>query len=416
MILGSYYLTLVNPDDKGHGKIFRDEDEAMMAYSEGLITLQAPIKVRRTMVFDGVAETGLVDTTMGQIIFNTPIPQDLGYVDRTNPATKFDYEMNPRTLKIASGGKSDKLTKKGLPDIISRCLTKHGTKTCAMMLDQIKAQGYKYSTLSAITVAVPDAIMPDEKPEILAAADKKIEKVMKNFNRGLISDEERYRKTVEIWQAATEEVSEALSDNLKKNHQRNPIYMMSDSGARGSMDQIKQLAGMRGLLANTAGKTLEMPIRANYREGLNILEYFISSRGARKGLADTALRTADSGYLTRRLVDVSQEVIIREEDCHATEGIWVREISEGNSVVESFKERLNGRYSLHDVHDPATGELLVSKEKMMDMFDAEKIVNAGITELEIRSVMTCRAHVGVCAHCYGSNMSNGECVNALPPL
>ena len=407
MILGSYYLTLVNPDDKGHGKIFRDEDEAMMAYSEGLITLQAPIKVRRTMVFDGVAETGLVDTTMGQIIFNTPIPQDLGYVDRTNPATKFDYEMNPRTLKIASGGKSDKLTKKGLPDIISRCLTKHGTKTCAMMLDQIKAQGYKYSTLSAITVAVPDAIMPDEKPEILAAADKKIEKVMKNFNRGLISDEERYRKTVEIWQAATEEVSEALSENLKKNHQRNPIYMMSDSGARGSMDQIKQLAGMRGLLANTAGKTLEMPIRANYREGLNILEYFISSRGARKGLADTALRTADSGYLTRRLVDVSQEVIIREEDCHATEGIWVREISEGNSVVESFKERLNGRYSLHDVHDPATGELLVSKEKMMDMFDAEKIVNAGITELEIRSVMTCRAHVGVCAHCYGSN---GECV------
>ena len=374
------------------------------------ITLQAPIKVRRTMVFDGVAETGLVDTTMGQIIFNTPIPQDLGYVDRTNPATKFDYEMNPRTLKIASGGKSDKLTKKGLPDIISRCLTKHGTKTCAMMLDQIKAQGYKYSTLSAITVAVPDAIMPDEKPEILAAADKKIEKVMKNFNRGLISDEERYRKTVEIWQAATEEVSEALSENLKKNHQRNPIYMMSDSGARGSMDQIKQLAGMRGLLANTAGKTLEMPIRANYREGLNILEYFISSRGARKGLSDTALRTADSGYLTRRLVDVSQEVIIREEDCHATEGIWVREISEGNSVVESFKERLNGRYSLHDVHDPATGELLVSKEKMMDMFDAEKIVNAGITELEIRSVMTCRAHVGVCAHCYGSNMSNGECV------
>ncbi len=410
MILGSYYLTLVNPDDKGHGKIFRDEDEAMMAYSEGLITLQAPIKVRRTMVFDGVEETGLVDTTMGQIIFNTPIPQDLGYVDRTNPATKFDYEMNPRTLKIASGGKSDKLTKKGLPDIISRCLTKHGTKTCAVMLDAIKAQGYKYSTLSAITVAVPDAIMPDEKPEILAAADKKIEKVMKNFNRGLISDEERYRKTVEIWQAATEEVSEALSDNLKKNHQRNPIYMMSDSGARGSMDQIKQLAGMRGLLANTAGKTLEMPIRANYREGLNILEYFISSRGARKGLADTALRTADSGYLTRRLVDVSQEVIIREEDCHATEGIWVREISEGNSVVESFKERLNGRYSLHDVHDPATGELLVSKEKMMDMFDAEKIVNAGITELEIRSVMTCRAHVGVCAHCYGSNMSNGECV------
>ena len=411
MILGSYYLTLVNPEDKGHGKIFRDENEAMMAYSAGLITLQAPIKVRRTMTFDGVEETALVDTTMGQIIFNNPIPQDLGYVDRTDPATKFDYEMNPRTLKIASGGKSDKLTKKGLPDIISRCLTKHGTKVCAMMLDQIKAQGYKYSTLSAITVAVPDAIIPDEKPAILAAADKKIEKVMKNFNRGLISDEERYRSTVAIWQAATEEVSEALSNNLKKNHQRNPIYMMSDSGARGSMDQIKQLAGMRGLLANTAGKTLEMPIRANYREGLNILEYFISSRGARKGLTDTALRTADSGYLTRRLVDVSQEVIIREEDCHATEGILVSEISEGNATIESFSERLIGRYALHDVKDPKTGEVIVSKDKMMDMFDAEKIEAAGITELEIRSVMTCRAHVGVCARCYGSNMSNGQCVN-----
>ena len=410
MILGSYYLTLVNPDDKGHGKIFRDESEAMMAYSSGLITLQAPIKVRRTLTFDGVEETALVDTTMGQIIFNNPIPQDLGYVDRTDPATKFDYEMNPRTLKIASGGKSDKLTKKGLPDIISRCLTKHGTKVCAMMLDQIKAQGYKYSTLSAITVAVPDAIIPDEKPAILAAADKKIEKVMKNFNRGLISDEERYRSTVAIWQAATEEVSDALSNNLKAHHQRNPIYMMSDSGARGSMDQIKQLAGMRGLLANTAGKTLEMPIRANYREGLNILEYFISSRGARKGLTDTALRTADSGYLTRRLVDVSQEVIIREEDCHATEGILVSEISEGNATIESFSERLIGRYALHDVKDPKTGELIVSKDKMMDMFDAEKIKAAGITELEIRSVMTCRAHVGVCARCYGSNMSNGQCV------
>ena len=410
MILGSYYLTLVNPDDKGHGKIFRDEDEAMMAYPRASSRCRHPSRCAARWSLTASRRPAWSIPRWARSSSTPPIPQDLGYVDRTNPATKFDYEMNPRTLKIASGGKSDKLTKKGLPDIISRCLTKHGTKTCAMMLDAIKAQGYKYSTLSAITVAVPDAIMPDEKPEILAAADKKIEKVMKNFNRGLISDEERYRKTVEIWQAATEEVSEALSDNLKKNHQRNPIYMMSDSGARGSMDQIKQLAGMRGLLANTAGKTLEMPIRANYREGLNILEYFISSRGARKGLADTALRTADSGYLTRRLVDVSQEVIIREEDCHATEGIWVREISEGNSVVESFKERLNGRYSLHDVHDPATGELLVSKEKMMDMFDAEKIVNAGITELEIRSVMTCRAHVGVCAHCYGSNMSNGECV------
>ena len=398
MILGSYYLTMGNPEDPGHDKVFRDEDEALMAYAEHIVTLQAPVKVRRTMDFGNGPETALVTTTVGKIIFNTPIPQDLGYVDRTDPEHKFDYEVDFQ------------VTKKKLPDIISRCLTKHGTKRCAIMLDHIKAQGYKYSTLSAITVAVPDAIIPEEKPEILAAADKKVEKVMKNFNRGLISDEERYKNTVEIWQAATEEVSNALSTNLKTHHQRNPIYMMSDSGARGSMDQIKQLAGMRGLLANTAGKTLEMPIRANYREGLNILEYFISSRGARKGLTDTALRTADSGYLTRRLVDVSQEVIIREEDCHATEGILVSEISEGNATIESFSERLIGRYALHDVMDPKTGELIVSKDKMMDMFDAEKIKAAGITELEIRSVMTCRAHVGVCARCYGSNMSNGQCV------
>ena len=398
MILGSYYLTMVNPEDPGHDKVFRDEDEALMAYAEHIVTLQAPVKVRRTMDFGNGPETALVTITVGKIIFNTPIPQDLGYVDRTDPEHKFDYEVDFQ------------VTKKKLPDIISRCLTKHGTKRCAIMLDHIKAQGYKYSTLSAITVAVPDAIIPEEKPAILAAADKKVEKVMKNFNRGLISDEERYKNTVEIWQAATEEVSNALSTNLKTHHQRNPIYMMSDSGARGSMDQIKQLAGMRGLLANTAGKTLEMPIRANYREGLNILEYFISSRGARKGLTDTALRTADSGYLTRRLVDVSQEVIIREEDCHATEGILVSEISEGNATIESFSERLIGRYALHDVMDPKTGELIVSKDKMMDMFDAEKIKAAGITELEIRSVMTCRAHVGVCARCYGSNMSNGQCV------
>ena len=398
MILGSYYLTMVNPEDPGHDKVFRDEDEALMAYAEHIVTLQAPVKVRRTMDFGNGPETALVTTTVGKIIFNTPIPQDLGYVDRNDPEHKFDYEVDFQ------------VTKKKLPDIISRCLTKHGTKRCAIMLDHIKAQGYKYSTLSAITVAVPDAIIPEEKPEILAAADKKVEKVMKNFNRGLISDEERYKNTVEIWQAATEEVSNALSTNLKTHHQRNPIYMMSDSGARGSMDQIKQLAGMRGLLANTAGKTLEMPIRANYREGLNILEYFISSRGARKGLTDTALRTADSGYLTRRLVDVSQEVIIREEDCHATEGILVSEISEGSATIESFSERLIGRYALNDVKDPKTGELIVSKDKMMDMFDAEKIKAAGITELEIRSVMTCRAHVGVCARCYGSNMSNGQCV------
>ena len=395
MILGSYYLTTVRENDEGAGKIFRDENEALMAYAEHVVTLHAPIKVRRTMTIDGVEHTGLVDATVGRIIFNTPVPQNLGYIDRTDPEHWLEYEVSFR------------VTKKTLPDIISRCMTRNGTRTCAKMLDAIKAQGYKYSTLSAISVAVCDAVIPPQKDELIADADKQVSQVNKLFNRGLISENERYTQTINIWQATTDKVSKALAANLPKD---NEIFMMADSGARGSMNQIKQLAGMRGLLANTAGHTIEMPIRANYREGLNILEYFVSARGARKGLADTALRTADSGYLTRRLVDVSQEVIIREEDCHATEGIWVREISEGNSVVESFKERLNGRYSLHDVHDPATGELLVSKEKMMDMFDAEKIVNAGITELEIRSVMTCRAHVGVCAHCYGSNMSNGECV------
>ena len=395
MILGSYYLTTVRENEEGAGKVFRDENEALMAYAEHVITLHAPIKVRRTMVIDGVERTGLVDATAGRIIFNNPVPQNLGYIDRTDPEHWLEYEVSFR------------VTKKTLPDIISRCMTRNGTRTCAKMLDAIKAQGYKYSTLSAISVAVCDAVIPPQKDELIADADKQVSQVSKLFNRGLISENERYAQTINIWQATTDKVSKALAANLPED---NEIFMMADSGARGSMNQIKQLAGMRGLLANTAGKTIEMPIRANYREGLNILEYFVSARGARKGLADTALRTADSGYLTRRLVDVSQEVIIREEDCHATEGIWVREISEGNSVVESFKERLNGRYSLHDVHDPATGELLVSKEKMMDMFDAEKIVNAGITELEIRSVMTCRAHVGVCAHCYGSNMSNGECV------
>ena len=395
MILGSYYLTTVRENEEGAGKVFRDENEALMAYAEHIVTLHAPIKVRRTMVIDGVERTGLVDATVGRIIFNNPVPQNLGYIDRTDPEHWLEYEVSFR------------VTKKTLPDIISRCMTRNGSRKCAKMLDAIKAQGYKYSTLSAISVAVCDAVIPPQKDELIADADKQVSQVSKLFNRGLISENERYSQTINIWQATTDKVSKALAANLPED---NEIFMMADSGARGSMNQIKQLAGMRGLLANTAGKTIEMPIRANYREGLNILEYFVSARGARKGLADTALRTADSGYLTRRLVDVSQEVIIREEDCRATEGIWVREISEGNSVVESFKERLNGRYSLHDVHDPATGVLLVSKEKMMDMFDAEKIVNAGITELEIRSVMTCRAHVGVCAHCYGSNMSNGECV------
>ena len=396
MILGSYYLTMVNPDDEGAGKVFRDENEAIMAYAEHVITLQAPIKVRRTREVNGEVLTRIVDTTVGKIIFNNPIPQDLGYVDREDPEQMFDLEIGFQ------------VTKKNLPDIISRCLAKHGTRRTAEMLDDIKAQGYKYSTIGAITVAVCDAVIPPEKADILAEADAKVAKITKQFNKGLISESERYERVIRVWQEATDKVSKALSHNL---HARNPIFMMADSGARGSMNQIKQLAGMRGLLANTAGKTIEMPIRANYREGLNILEYFVSSRGARKGLTDTALRTADSGYLTRRLVDVSQEVIIREIDCGASEGIVVSDIREGKEEIEKFGERLIGRFAVNDVVDPATGEVIVPYGKMMDLFDAERIQAAGITELEIRSVLTCRAKRGVCSHCYGSNLANGDPVN-----
>jgi DNA-directed RNA polymerase subunit beta' len=393
MILGSYYLTTVREGDPGSGKVFRNEDEALMAYSEHVVTLHSPVKVRRTLEVNGEEKTGLVDTTVGRIIFNAPVPQDLGYIDRSDPAHELDYEVSFR------------VTKKNLPDIIYRCLTRHGTRACAKMLDVIKAQGYKYSTLSAISVAVSDAVIPPQKAELMKEADGQVSKVVDLFNRGLISDSERYNAVIDIWQKTTDKVSKALADNLPKD---NEIYMMADSGARGSMNQIKQLAGMRGLLANTAGHTIEMPIRANYREGLNILEYFVSSRGARKGLADTALRTADSGYLTRRMVDVSQDVIIREEDCHTTDGIIVSEIHEGKEKIESFRERLIGRYAVGDVKNPETGEIIVPEGKMMDLYDADKIEAAGITSLKIRSLLTCRAKTGVCAHCYGSNMANGE--------
>ena len=393
MILGSYYLTTVRENEEGAGKVFRDENEALMAYAEHIVTLHAPIKVRRTMVIDGVERTGLVDATVGRIIFNNPVPQNLGYIDRTDPEHWLEYEVSFR------------VTKKTLPDIISRCMTRNGSRKCAKMLDAIKAQGYKYSTLSAISVAVCDAVIPPQKDELIADADKQVSQVSKLFNRGLISENERYSQTINIWQATTDKVSKALAANLPED---NEIFMMADSGARGSMNQIKQLAGMRGLLANTAGKTIEMPIRANYREGLNILEYFVSARGARKGLADTALRTADSGYLTRRMVDVSQEVIVREIDCGTTDGLWVSEIHEGKEKIESFRERIIGRYAVGDVLDPVTGKVIVPEGKMIDLYDANDIEAAGITKLKIRSLLTCRAKIGVCAHCYGSDMANGE--------
>ncbi|MBQ6802785.1 MAG: DNA-directed RNA polymerase subunit beta', partial [Oscillospiraceae bacterium] len=398
MILGSYYLTLEKPGcEPGEGKAFRNLDEAIMAYNAGVVGLHAPIKLRVEKTDEnGNVRSRLIDTTVGKAIFNMPIPQDLGYVDRTDPEHEFDFEIG-----FLVG-------KKQLGKIIERCVKKHGTAVTSEVLDKIKAQGFKYSTRSAITVSVSDAVIPPKKAEILAEAEKKIDTITKQYRRGLMSNEERYKKVIETWNKTTDEVANALKENLDK---YNPIFMMADSGARGSMNQIRQLAGMRGLIANTSGKAIEIPIRANYREGLNILEYFISSRGARKGLADTALRTADSGYLTRRLVDVSQEVIIREQDCGTHEGIVVHDIREGNEMIEPMSERLIGRYAVDDVLHPVTGELLVSKDKMMDEDDAKKIVDAGITELKLRSILNCEAKHGVCAKCYGSNLATGKPVH-----
>lgn len=344
MVLGSYYLTMVNDGDKGEGKVFRDENEAVMAYQEGVITLQAKIRVRRTMEIDGTERSRIIDTTVGRIIFNQPIPQDLGYVDRSIPENRFLFEVDFL------------VNKKKLGQIIDRCIQVHGTSVTAEMLDRVKAQGYKYSTKGAVTVAVSDAVIPPQKAELLASAEEQIGKITKQYNKGLISNEERYNGVIKVWSKTTEDVASALQENLDA---RNPIFMMADSGARGSMAQIRQLAGMRGLIANTSGKTIEIPIRANYREGLNILEYFIAGKGARKGLADTALRTADSGYLTRRLVDVSQDVIIREEDCGAAQGIMVSDIREGNEMIEKLEERLQGRFAVNDILDPATGLSLI---------------------------------------------------------
>ena len=395
MVLGSYYLTLDKPGEPGEGKVFRDYNEAIMAYDSKIVGLHAKIKVRRTMEINGEQVSKLVDTTVGRMIFNRPIPQDLGYVDRSNPDNLFKYEID-----FLVG-------KKQLGVIIDKCIKMHGTAETADVLDSIKAQGYKYSTLSAITVAVCDATIPPEKKQIIDAAEQQIDVVDTQFKMGLLSDNERYNAVLKTWAKATEDVSVALQKNLDR---YNPIFMMADSGARGSMSQIRQLAGMRGLIANTSGKTIEIPIRANYREGLNILEYFISSRGARKGLADTALRTADSGYLTRRLVDVSQDVIIREDDCGATDGLEVYDIREGKEAIEPLHERLLGRYLVEDFVDGKTGEILVSKDKLMNDHDADVIVKSGVQHIKIRSVLNCCAKHGVCKKCYGANLANGQTV------
>ena len=393
MILGSYYLTLDKDGEKGEGKVFRNVDEVMMAYQTGVIELHSKIKVRREAEINGVKYSSLVDTTIGKIIFNDPIPQDLGFVDRSIPENKLKFEVDFLV------GKS------GLKKIIDASIKKHGAARTSELLDSIKAQGYKYSTIGALTVAVCDAVIPPEKKEIIAKAEEEVDLIREEFMMGLRSEEERYEEILSIWAKATDDVTAALQKNLDR---YNPIYMMADSGARGSMSQIRQLAGMRGLIANTSGKTIEIPIRANYREGLNILEYFISSRGARKGLADTALRTADSGYLTRRLVDVSQEVIIRDDDCGTHEGLEIFDIKAGESnVIESLHERLIGRYLLDDFCDE-NGNVLVSKNVMMSEREADIIVNAGAQSVKIRSVLSCRTKHGACRKCYGANLANRQ--------
>ena len=395
MVLGSYYLTIDRETEPGAGKVFRNVDEALMAYDEGVVGIHAPIKVRMSKEIDGEIVTGLVDATPGRLIFNEKIPQDLGFVER-----KTKQDMLKLEIMETCG-------KKQLGKIVDKCIRIHGFNRTAEVLDDIKSMGYKYSTKGALTVSFSDIFVPEEKPALIAASEKKVAQIDKKYKRGFITDTERYRLVVKEWEKTTNDVTEALTSNMDR---FNPITMMAQSGARGSINQIRQLAGMRGLMASTSGKTIEIPIKANFREGLSVLEYFISARGARKGLADTALRTADSGYLTRRMVDVSQDVIIREDDCHAQHGIWVEDITEGNTVIEPFADRLVGRYPVNDVLDPQTGEVLQRKEDMMSEEDAVRIIAAGIKRVEIRTVLQCRARKGVCAHCYGSNLAFGtEC-------
>ena len=442
MILGSYYLTIVNNNNPANSdynpedpfepgapvefidengdkhyiyKTFNSVDEAMMAYDEGDIGLHVNIRIRMTKEFEGKTVTKLVTTTLGKLIFNNPVPQDLGFIDRTDPENIFTPEVDVL------------VNKKMLGKIVDRCIKVHGTAVAADVLDKIKAQGYKYSTLSGITVAVIDATIPPKKKELLAQAEAKVAEITKSYERGFMTNDDRSEAVIKAWDICNKEVA----SELKKNFNRfNPINMMLDSGARGNDSQLRQLAGMRGLIANTAGKTIEVPIKANYREGLNISEYFISSRGARKGLADTALRTADSGYLTRRLVDVSQDVIIREEDCHCTDGINVYDIYDGDPKfggrkIVGLAERLTGRFLLEDYVDPATGELLASKDVMVTDSVAEKVAasvqretdkkiasgelpEGSRAQIKIRSLLSCSSEHGVCIKCYGANLATGD--------
>ena len=442
MILGSYYLTMIRigKDEKGAEELivddpgdsgfetgtvvsgdevygtnlklkregrkpctyrslhcYRDSNEAIMAYNEGIVGLHAPIRLRVTKTIDGLEAHKIIDTTVGRIIYNEPIPQDLGYVDRTDPEHMFDQEI------------SFQVGKKQLGDIIDRCIQAHGFTISAEVLDSIKALGYKYSTKGAITISVADMTVPSAKKELISATEQEVVNIERQYKRGFITEDERYRLVVSEWEKTTKNVTDALTDVLDEH---NPIYMMANSGARGSMNQIRQLAGMRGLMANTSGKTIEIPIKSNFREGLSVLEYFISTRGARKGMADTALRTADSGYLTRRMVDVCQDVIIREKDCGTEDGVWAAAVYDRGQMVEDFGTAIKGRFPAKPITDPESGELLFDTQHMLKSEDAKVLEKHGINKVFIRSVLTCEARTGVCARCYGVNLATGLPANA----
>ena len=406
MVLGIYYLTLEKPEDKGCGKFFKDVNEAILAYENGEITLQAKIKVRRKGVnAQGEEITKIVDSTLGRFLFNEIIPQDLGFVDRTNEENALVPEID-----FLVG-------RKQLKQILEKCINTHGATKSAETLDAIKAIGYKFSTRSGITVSISDMTVPAAKKEKIKEAEATVDKITRNFRRGFLTDEERYKAVIETWNEADNEITDALLSGLDK---YNNIFMMADSGARGSNKQIKQLAGMRGLMADTSGRTIELPIKSNFREGLDVLEYFISAHGARKGLSDTALRTADSGYLTRRLVDVSQDLIIRQTDCSVGKaeipGMWIKAFMEGKEVIETLEERITGRYSCESIYDD-NGELIVkanhmiTKKRAARIVAKKEIVEAGIdAQVKVRTLLTCRSHIGVCAKCYGANMATGEAV------
>ena len=406
MVLGIYYLTQERPGSKGEGSFFKNVNEAILAYENGYITLQTKITVRCSKEMpDGTTLTQNVSSTLGRFLFNEILPQDLGYVDRSIPGNELALEVD---FLVA---------KKQLKQILEKVINTHGATKTAEVLDDIKATGYKYSTRAAMTVSISDMTVPPQKPEMIAQAQETVDKITKNFKRGLITDEERYKEVVDTWKKTDDELTHALLSGLDK---YNNIFMMADSGARGSDKQIKQLAGMRGLMADTTGHTIELPIKSNFREGLDVLEYFMSAHGARKGLSDTALRTADSGYLTRRLVDVSQELIIREVDCSEGKdeipGMWVEAFADGKEEIESLQDRITGRFSCYTLKDK-DGNVIVKANHMITPKRAARIINEGVDEngkpfekIKIRTILTCRSHTGICARCYGANMATGEAV------